>query len=112
MRNLSYLMMFLSGSIFAQSIQLNHEPSSRAKTRDPGTPHPAYAEASAGKQGLSYVEFRDAELSNIWMLIDTQSGLNGLKLSPENLPKTELSLRLENVSWAQLLKIIRNQATP
>ena len=98
MKNLFYLTLFFGGSVFAQSIHLNEEP---VKVPPPAKKPMSY--------NLSYVEFRDAEISNIWMLIETQSGL---RVPVENLSKADLSLRLENVSWAQLLKIVRNQATP
>jgi hypothetical protein len=97
MQNLFYFLLFFTGSVFSQSIQLNQE-----LVKTPAAKRPV-------SYGMSYVEFRDAELSNIWMLIETQSGL---KISSKKLPQTQLSLRLENVSWTELLKIVRNQATP
>lgn len=93
MRILFYVCLILAPAVLAQSILLDKRP---------------VVKKTVGSH-LLFVEFRDAKLGNVLKLIKTQAGLNNSQ--KQNL-QTDLSLRVENVSWAELLKIIDRQVNP
>ena len=97
MRVFFYVWLLLGHLVLAQSIGLD-EP--------PVVPKPVKKQVSTK---LSFVEFRDAKLENVLKLIKTQGRIRNSQ--KENL-QTDLSLRLKNVSWARLLKIILRQVNP
>lgn len=97
MRVLFYVWLLLGHLVLAQSIGLD-EP--------PVVSKPVKKHVSSK---LSFVEFRDAKLENVLKLIKTQGRIRNSQ--KKNL-QADLSLRLENVSWAGLLKIILRQVNP
>lgn len=92
MKVIFYLGLLWSSTSWVQSISL---------TEAVVTPVPT--------QTLSFVEFRDARLENVLKLMKMQGGMKIPKIT--NL-SADLSLRLENVTWDELLKIILDQVTP
>lgn len=97
MRVLSYVGLLLCNLVLAQSIGLDEPPVVSMPVK------------KVVSNKLSFVEFRDAKLENVLKLIKTQGRIRNSQ--KENL-QTDLSLRLENVSWAELLKIILRQVNP
>ena len=58
---------------------------------------------------IKLIELRDAKLESVLKLIHEQSGLKSQIKKDLNL---DLSLRLENTTWDNLLKIIVGQVSP
>ncbi len=99
----------LCGLIFSQFVWAQSISLGNVKADQP-LQQPSEQPVSKKTMGsISYVEFRDAKLANVLALIEAEGGIEGPSFK---IPTVELSVRLENVSWAKLLKIILNQVTP
>lgn len=109
MKILFYMGLFFSPIILAQSIALDEPMSKPEPAMKPIKQSELVPKKRPVSYTLSYVEFRDAKILNVLKLIQMQSGL---QCSNQKELQTDLSLKLENVSWNELLKIVCNQATP